>query len=65
MLAGAIAGLIVGLLLVQFGPGETFYAVGDVTAALLLVTVPVGVVVGAVAALLMDRRSLKRSRPVD
>lgn len=65
MLIGAVLGIIAGILLVQFGPSEGFYAIGDVTAAVLLMTIPIGAVLGAVAALLIDRRSLKKSGHVD
>lgn len=65
MIIGAIVGLIAGLLLVQFGPSEGRYAIGDVTIAVLLMTIPAGLVLGAVTALLIDRRTLKKSRSVD
>lgn len=65
MLVGAILGIIAGLLLIQFGPDEGLYKIGDVTAAVLLMTIPAGIVLGAVVALLIDRRSLKKSRTLD
>lgn len=65
MLIGAVLGIIAGILLVQFGPSEGLYAIGDVTAAVLLMTIPIGAVLGSVVALLIDRRSMKKSGHVD
>ncbi|WP_054952663.1 hypothetical protein [Flaviflexus massiliensis] len=65
MFIGAILGAIVGLLIIQFGPAEGVYAIGDVTAAMLLLTVPAGAVLGAVTALLLDQKSLKNSPNID
>lgn len=62
---GAILGAIAGLLLVQFGPEEGFYAIGDVTIATLLVTVPLGIVLAILFALFLDWKSLKKSRKID
>lgn len=64
MLVGAALGAIVGLLIIQFGPAAGSFAIGDVAAAMLLLTVPVGLFFGALIALLIDRRSLKKSGPV-
>lgn len=62
---GALLGVIAGLLLVQFGPGESLYSISDVRMTVLLMTAPTGAVVGAVVAFLIDRRSLKKSSPLD
>ena len=61
MFVGAILGALAGVLLVQFGPSASLYDLSDVTFAVLLFTVPFGFFVGALVALLLDRRSLKRS----
>ncbi|AZN30089.1 hypothetical protein EJO69_07035 [Flaviflexus salsibiostraticola] len=61
MLVGAILGALVGILLVQFGPNAGRYELSDVTFAVLLLTVPIGFALGALTALLLDRRSLKKT----
>lgn len=61
MLVGAILGALVGILLVQFGPNAGRHELSDVTFAVLLFTVPIGFALGALTALLLDRRSLKKT----
>ncbi|AZQ77285.1 hypothetical protein EJ997_08030 [Flaviflexus ciconiae] len=65
MFLGAVLGAIAGLLIVQFGPGAGYYAIGDVVTATLLTAVPVGIFLGALVALLLDRKSLKKSKKLD
>lgn len=65
MAIGALLGIVAGVLLVQFGPAAGRFSIGDVTIAVLLWTVPIGFALGALTALLIDRRSMKKSKSVD
>jgi len=72
LLAGAALGVVVAMILTFTFDGSTeispntglVYSQGQVFGFLILVCVPIGLVVAAVAALAFDRRSRRRAREV-
>ena len=72
LLTGAVLGIIVAMILTfafngsaEVSPNTGFeYSQGQVFGFLVLVFIPVGLVVGAVVALILDRRSRRHVRDV-
>lgn len=58
---GMIAGVLAALALYVFGPDARTYEGGDVFIVLNMYTVPLGGFLGAVLALIIDARSVKKS----
>lgn len=62
VLAGMVLGAVAALLILYFGPEASGYKEKDVLLVLFLYCVPIGGVLGAVLALIIDRQSVKKSR---
>ena len=64
LILGAGLGAVVAFVLTAIAPPEKDVAFGTVFGFLLVVALPVGLALGAVVAVLLDRRSLRRATTV-
>lgn len=64
LILGAGLGAVVAFVFTALAPPEKDVAFGTVFGFLLVVAVPVGLALGAVVAVLLDRRSLRRATTV-
>lgn len=65
IVGGMLLGFIVAVALFYLGPAPSQYSGKDVLLVLALYCIPTGGFLGAVLALIIDRRSLKKSASID